>query len=106
MQKVTRDNGCLVVVPGSHKGTLLRHEYPDWEGGVNKMYHGIDARPYKNNLVYLEMEAGDTVLFHPILIHGSGSNKTDGFRKVILLLANFYFVLQKTLKTNLNLDKT
>lgn len=83
MQKVTRDNGCLVVVPGSHKGTLLRHEYPDWEGGVNKMYHGIDARPYKNNLVYLEMEAGDTVLFHPILIHGSGSNKTDGFRKAI-----------------------
>jgi len=29
------------------------------------------------------MEAGDTVLFHPLLIHGSGSNKTQGFRKAI-----------------------
>jgi len=34
-------------------------------------------------LVYLEMEKGDTVFFHPILIHGSGANKTDGFRKAI-----------------------
>ena len=28
------------------------------------------------------MEAGDTVFFHPILIHGSGMNRTQGFRKV------------------------
>ncbi|CAF3979392.1 unnamed protein product, partial [Rotaria sp. Silwood1] len=24
---------------------------------------------------------GDTVLFHPLLIHGSGTNRTSGFRK-------------------------
>lgn len=29
------------------------------------------------------MEKGDTVFFHPILIHGSGANRTDGFRKAI-----------------------
>lgn len=27
---------------------------------------------------YVEMEAGDTVFFHPLIIHGSGANKTDG----------------------------
>ena len=26
---------------------------------------------------------GDTVFFHPILIHGSGPNRTQGFRKAI-----------------------
>lgn len=31
MEKVTRDNGCLVVLPGSHKGELLEHGYPSWE---------------------------------------------------------------------------
>lgn len=31
MEKVNRANGCLVVVPGSHKGDLLDHGYPDWE---------------------------------------------------------------------------
>jgi phytanoyl-CoA hydroxylase len=34
-------------------------------------------------MVHLEMETGDTVLFHPLLIHGSGANRTNGFRKAI-----------------------
>ena len=33
MQQVNRENGCLVVLPGSHKGELLPHEYPKWEVG-------------------------------------------------------------------------
>ena len=33
--------------------------------------------------VYLEMHPGDTVFFHPLLIHGSGANTTTGFRKAI-----------------------
>jgi len=83
MEKVNRKNGCLVVIPGSHKGELLPHEYPKWEGGVNKMYHGIQNLDPNANLLYLEMEAGDTVFFHPLLIHGSGTNVTKGFRKAI-----------------------
>lgn len=33
MQQINRENGCLVVVPGTHKGELLPHEYPKWEVG-------------------------------------------------------------------------
>ena len=29
------------------------------------------------------VEPGDTVFFHPLLIHGSGRNSTDGFRQAI-----------------------
>lgn len=84
MEKINRANGCLVVVPGSHKGELIKHGYPEWEGGVNKMYYGIQGLDFdKLNLVHLEMEKGDTVFFHPILIHGSGANRTEGFRKAI-----------------------
>jgi hypothetical protein len=32
MEKVNRENGCLVVFPSSHKGELKEHEYPKWEG--------------------------------------------------------------------------
>ena len=75
-----------MVVPGSHKENhLFPHNYPNWSGGVNKMYYGIpeeEVDRYYSKLLHLEMNAGDTVLFHPLLIHGSGTNKTAGFRKV------------------------
>ncbi|XP_072235198.1 phytanoyl-CoA dioxygenase, peroxisomal [Leuresthes tenuis] len=83
MEKVNRQNGCLVVLPGTHQGTLLEHDYPEWEGGVNKMYHGVRDYDPKQPRVYMEMEKGDTVFFHPLLIHGSGMNQTQGFRKAI-----------------------
>lgn len=82
MEKINTDNGCLFVIPGSHKGKLEQHEYPDWEQGVNKMYHGVrgfDDEPK----AMLSMEKGDTVFFHPILLHGSGDNRTNHFRKAI-----------------------
>jgi phytanoyl-CoA hydroxylase len=84
MEKICRKNGCLVVLPGSHQGKFYNHEYPKWKNGVNKMYYGakIDMS-IQNDLVYLEMNKGDTVFFHPLLIHGSGANKTEGFRKAI-----------------------
>ncbi|GAA6099632.1 phytanoyl-CoA dioxygenase, peroxisomal [Tachysurus ichikawai] len=83
MEKVNRQNGCLVVLPGTHKGSLKEHIYPEWEGGVNKMYHGIKDYNSNHPRVHLEMEKGDTVFFHPLLIHGSGMNQTQGFRKAI-----------------------
>ncbi|KAG7320363.1 hypothetical protein KOW79_016216 [Hemibagrus wyckioides] len=83
MEKINQQNGCLVVLPGTHKGTLKEHVYPEWEGGVNKMYHGITDYNPNHPRVHLEMEKGDTVLFHPLLIHGSGMNHTEGFRKAI-----------------------
>ncbi|XP_005808084.1 phytanoyl-CoA dioxygenase, peroxisomal [Xiphophorus maculatus] len=83
MERVTRQNGCLVVLPGTHKGALQEHDYPDWEGGVNKMYHGVRDYDPDHPRLHVEMEKGDTVFFHPLLIHGSGMNQTQGFRKAI-----------------------
>lgn len=83
MEHIDRNNGCLVVLPGTHKGTLKPHDYPKWEGGVNKMYHGIQEYDSNSPRVHVVMEKGDTVFFHPLLIHGSGRNRTQGFRKAI-----------------------
>lgn len=86
MEDVTRENGTLVIYPGTHKGKFLDHGYPEWskEGGVNKFYWGIKEIPDENaKKMHVEMKSGDVVLFHPLLIHGSGENRTDGFRKSI-----------------------
>ena len=46
-------------------------------------YHGAKGMNADVKRVHLEMNAGDTVLFHPLLIHGSGANRTSGYRKAI-----------------------
>lgn len=92
MQTVNRENGCLVVIPGSHLGlagegpTLYPHSRPKWDF-VNSAYWGIHEEllppAWKERRVWLEMEPGDTVFFHPLLVHGSGRNRSSGFRRAI-----------------------
>jgi len=85
MQKINDDNGCLYVVPGSHRrGILHDHTYPMTGGRVNKMYHQVkDFDLERANIQPLHMESGDTVFFHPLLYHGSGPNRSKGFRRAI-----------------------
>ena len=82
LERCTRENGCLVVLPGTHRGELLPHEYPDWEW-KNQFYFGVKDVGATEERVHLEMEPGDTAFFHPVLIHGSGQNRTQGFRRAI-----------------------
>ena len=82
LQRITKENGCLVVVPGSHRGELLKHENPDWEH-LNFAYFGAAGVGRHPDRLHLEMEPGDSVFFHPLLLHGSGRNRSHGFRRAI-----------------------
>jgi len=82
LEPCTRENGCLVVLPGSHLGELMPHENPDWDY-VNHLYVGVRGVGEETPRVHLEMAPGDTVFFHPILVHGSGRNRSRGFRRAI-----------------------
>ncbi len=82
LQRVTRENGCLVVVPGTQRGPLLEHQNVDWEY-VNAGYWGAKGAGAQLERVHIECEPGDTILFHPLILHGSGQNRTQGFRRAI-----------------------
>ncbi|KAL0860658.1 hypothetical protein ABMA27_010004 [Loxostege sticticalis] len=81
---VTVENGCLYVLPGSHKGGVVyEHGYTE---KFNRMYHGIMAEGTvapESKRVDLEMSPGDTVFFHPALVHGSRPNVSKNHRKSI-----------------------
>ncbi len=84
LEPVTRENGCLVVVPGSHRGEVLVHENPPDIEDLNMAYFGVaEIGNQIEQRVHLEMAPGDTVFFHPVLLHGSGRNRTQGFRRAI-----------------------
>jgi phytanoyl-CoA hydroxylase len=50
---------------------------------VNKAFHGILSFDKTKDRAYLEMEAGDCIFFHPMLVHGSGANQSNRYRKAI-----------------------
>ena len=81
LDAITRENGCLVVLPGTHTGELLEHDYPDWEH-QNFLFFGAKGIDVDQR-VHLEMDPGDTLFFHPLLVHGSGYNRTENLRRAI-----------------------
>ena len=81
LEPATRENGCLCVIPGSHRGPLRRHADPEWEY-VNKYFFSAEEVDLGAR-THLPMERGDTLLFHPLLLHGSGHNASAGFRRAI-----------------------
>ncbi len=83
LEKVTRENGCLVGIPGTHTSEILPHENPDWDF-VNFGFLGVAGMGADERRVHFELDPGDVVLFHPHLLHGSGRNRTQGFRRSIL----------------------
>ena len=82
LEPTHRENGCLAVVPGSHRGALLRHENPEWDY-LNVGYFGAVGVGAHPDRVHLALAPGDTVLFHPLLLHGSGRNRSRGYRRAI-----------------------
>ncbi|XP_029676954.1 phytanoyl-CoA dioxygenase, peroxisomal-like [Formica exsecta] len=85
MEPCDTENGCLYVAPGTHTmERLYQHSYPlNSDGTINKFFYGIQDLPSINRWVNLEMQSGDTVFFHPLLIHGSGVNKSKRTRRAI-----------------------
>jgi phytanoyl-CoA hydroxylase len=83
LEPVTRENGCLVGIPGTHRTEILPHGLPDWDF-VNFGFVGVAGIGADPRRVHFELDPGDVVLFHPHLIHGSGRNRTRGFRRSML----------------------
>ena len=81
MGTTTRESGCLAAIPGSHKGQLMDHGDPDWDY-LNAGFFGIESVDDRDR-VHIEMQRGDTLFFHPLLIHGSGRNRSTDFRRAI-----------------------
>jgi ectoine hydroxylase-related dioxygenase (phytanoyl-CoA dioxygenase family) len=66
------DNGCLYVVPGSHRESVHVHE-PDQRENANLGYYEITDHDLSTALA-VEMEVGDVLFFDSHLMHFSTDN--------------------------------
>jgi hypothetical protein len=75
LDDATIENGCVEVVPGSHRlGLLSAH-------GHTISAEQIDAYCAAERVVHLEVKAGESVLLHNWTLHRSGINRTSNSRR-------------------------
>jgi len=82
LEDVDEENGCLRVVPGSHKLPLLCREDAD----TSVSFTGVQSEmPEEMASIPILMKAGDVLFFHGLLIHGSLPNTSkDRFRTTLI----------------------
>ena len=74
----TKENGCLQVIKGSHLTGRIEHGFSGEQVGANQ--ERVDELLKRLELVYVEMEAGDTLFFHSNTLHRSDANLSDAPR--------------------------
>ena len=81
LDDVTEENGCLMVVPGSHTGPL----YSLFDGaGFTGFLDPREERALRENEVSVTGRAGDVCLMHTRLVHGSAENRSDRARGLFI----------------------
>lgn len=80
LDDVTLENGCLWVIPGSHRGDLLDHDQP-WKVGERIDMQVRDEQIDRTREIPIELSAGSCSFHHSMLLHRSGSNRTGTPRR-------------------------
>ena len=73
--EATLENGCLVILPGSHKESLHEH-LPDEREGSNYGYTEIKDHDFSKEIP-MTLSKGDLLLFHSFLMHKSYDNNSN-----------------------------
>ncbi|MBW2695674.1 MAG: phytanoyl-CoA dioxygenase family protein [Deltaproteobacteria bacterium] len=81
LDDASEDNGCLWVIPGTHRHGALKTF--DDRGTLGRLYTDVDRldeKPYP-----VALPAGSVLWFHRDIVHGSKSNRSEDHRRAYLL---------------------
>ncbi len=77
----TKENGCLLVLPGSH---LLDIEPGRFDAALFLRTDLSDNEALLSTAVPVELAKGDVLFFHSRTLHAAGSNKTETVKRSIV----------------------
>jgi ectoine hydroxylase-related dioxygenase (phytanoyl-CoA dioxygenase family) len=80
LDDATEDNGCMHVIPRSHKLGILKHRMANatFRTGIDAYEDGVDP-------VAAPLRKGCALLFNSLTLHHSGPNTTDIYRRAWIL---------------------
>ena len=89
LDPVTKETGVVEFIPGSHRwGHWFQPE--NFAPGVSKSYEqnpdfvkmpDIETERDQHKIVSWDMEPGDVLAFHALVVHGSGGNHSNTIRR-------------------------
>jgi len=81
LDDATVDNGCLWIIPGTHRYGAL--ESLKDRGTLGRLYTDVDR--LEEEPLPMDLPAGSVAYFHRDIVHGSQTNRTDQNRRAYLL---------------------
>jgi phytanoyl-CoA hydroxylase len=76
LDEATVDNGCMMIIPGSHKkGAVIHFRKRDWQI--------CDTDVMNDSAVAVPLKPGGVLLFHGLIHHGTPANRTDNHRRAL-----------------------
>lgn len=79
------DNGCLWIIPGSHRPGVLWPQYPHGDKRFDCSHESYDFPYGDDDAVPVEVKAGSIVFFNGYTLHRSLPNlKASGFRRSLV----------------------
>jgi ectoine hydroxylase-related dioxygenase (phytanoyl-CoA dioxygenase family) len=79
MDDMTLENGCLLVIPGSHRGRIYEHHQDGRFAGAVTEYV-----PDADKAVPIEVPAGGISIHHVRTLHASAPNRSSKPRRLLL----------------------
>ncbi len=87
LDRADRENGCLQVLRGSHLAGRVDHGILPGEQ-VGADMRRVEQMKKELELVYVELEPGDSLFFHANLMHRSDQNRSPNRRWTVLFCFN------------------
>ena len=87
------ENGCMRMWPGSHKEKIKKHKDTFNENNLLTRGQTVQNVPLEDTTPNI-LKAGQLSLHHPMIVHGSGSNKSN--------IRRIGFVIQSYIGTNVD----
>jgi Phytanoyl-CoA dioxygenase (PhyH) len=101
LQPATVQNGCMWFVPGSNRGRLLPHyEASRRYNGANRLVNTstlATANVDQSKAVACPLPVGGATVHHPMTLHYTGANESDGYRKAWILHFSAYGRMRRQL---------
>ncbi|XP_069120783.1 L-proline trans-4-hydroxylase-like [Argopecten irradians] len=86
IDRCAKSNGCLQILPGSHKCGRVDHEMTSGQMTANA--DRVEEIKKVCPLAYVEMEPGDALFFHCNVLHCSSANESPDRRWAYLIAYN------------------